>query len=142
MLHTTNNPLLSFSRTSETRHACGTALDDSPVSGIRNSKWAGKKCCFQLVLPSIGTVHEHVLRRGCGGGEDGVAVAAIAATATATAAAAIEKAMPSVTGQLHMISRSASSVLFVCRNREDLAWISATKLDRDYLRLPSVSFRY
>ena len=34
----------------------------------------------------------------------------------------------------HMISRTVPAVLFVCRNREDLAWISAFKLDCSYLQ--------
>ena len=34
----------------------------------------------------------------------------------------------------HMISRPVPAVLFVCRNREDLAWISAFKLDCSYLQ--------
>lgn len=39
----------------------------------------------------------------------------------------------------HMISRPVHrAVLFVCRNREDLAWISAFKLDCSYLQ--SLSF--
>lgn len=33
-----------------------------------------------------------------------------------------------------MISRPVRRVLFVCRNREDLAWISAAKLDCSYLQ--------
>lgn len=33
-----------------------------------------------------------------------------------------------------MISRPVPAVLFVCRNREDLAWISAFKLDCSYLQ--------
>lgn len=40
----------------------------------------------------------------------------------------------------HMISRPVHrAVLLVCRNREDLAWISAFKLDCSYLRSLSLS---
>lgn len=40
----------------------------------------------------------------------------------------------------HMISRPVHrAVLFVCRNREDLAWISAFKLDCSYLQSLSLS---
>lgn len=53
-------------------------------------------------------------------------------------AAAVTAAMASVTGHCIWFHGKWAPVLFVGRNRKDLAWISAAKLDCSYLRLSSV----